>query len=98
MLLKKPLSFSDQVVTVVAERLRKENIKLNYPSGFNSYVLTLIIDFYDVKNDPNYSYKHVIGNNPQFTYSQQFIDFIISEVRKNPTTFVESLKKAKEKR
>ncbi|MFA1036477.1 hypothetical protein ACCB37_02335, partial [Staphylococcus aureus] len=30
-----------------------------------------------------------------FTYSQQFIEFIISLIRKNPTKFVDSLRNKK---
>ena len=58
-------------------------------------LINLIIDFYDIKHDPKYAYEHVIGNQHSFTYSQQFIDFIITEIGKNPTDFVESLKKSK---
>lgn len=85
----------NNVITAVQERLKKRNIKLEYKSGFNPFVLNLIIDFYDIKHDPKYAYEHVIGNQHSFTYSQQFIDFIITEIGKNPTDFVESLKKSK---
>src|SRR3712207_9160416 len=50
------------IVTVVQERLKKQNIRLGYKSGFTSYVLTLIIEFYNIKEDPKYSYKHIVGN------------------------------------
>lgn len=30
-----------------------------------------------------------------FTYSQQFIEFIVNEIKKNPTRFVDSLKNKK---
>lgn len=85
----------NNVVTAVNERLKKKNIKLGYPAGFNHYVLNLVIDFYDVKQDPKYAYEHIIGNQHSFTYSQQFIDFIVVEIAKNPAEFVESLKKSK---
>lgn len=58
-------------------------------------MLYLIIDFYNIKQDPKYAYKHIIGKQSSYTYSQQFIDFIISEIAKNPDGFVESLKKSK---
>lgn len=83
------------VITTVQERLKKKHIKLGYKSGFNSFVLNLIIDFYDIKKDTKYAYEHIIGNQHQFTYSQQFIDFIIEEINKNPKDFVESLKHGK---
>lgn len=64
-------------------------------AGFNQYVLNLIMDFYDIKSDKKYAYEHVIGKQRSYTYSQQFIDFIVLEVEKNPDTFVESLKNRK---
>lgn len=85
----------NNVITAVKERLKKRNIKLGYPAGFNQYVLSLIIDFYNIKQDSKYAYKHIIGKQSSYTYSQQFIDFIISEITKNPDSFVESLKKSK---
>lgn len=83
------------VITVVSERLKKKQIKLGYPQGFNSYVLNLFIDFYDIKRDEKYAYKHVIGNQEHYTYSQQFIDFIVAEIEKQPVIFVESLRAKK---
>lgn len=83
------------IITAVEERLKKRNIKLGYAPGFTQYVLNLIIDFYDIKQDKKYAYKHVIGRQHSYTYSQQFVDFIISEIEKNPVNFVESLKKSK---
>ena len=81
------------VITVVFEKMHKDNLHIDYPKGFNAYVLNLFMDFYDIKNNQLYAYKHTIGNQEQYTYSQQFIDFVIGEIKKNPDTFVESLKK-----
>ncbi len=61
----------------------------------DSYVLNLVIDFYNVKADPLYSYKHTIGNQEQYTYSQQFVEFVYSEIVKNPAGFVDSLRQRK---
>jgi len=88
----------NNVITAVQEGLKKKNLKLGYKAGFNQYVLNLVIDFYDIKHDTKYAYEHVIGNQHSYTYSQQFIEFIIAEIKKNPQNFVESLKKGKEKR
>lgn len=83
----------NNVIAVVNNRLSKSNIKLGYKNGFNSYVLNLFIEFYDIKNDNKYSYKHSLGNSTSYTYSERLIDFIINEIKKNPDGFVESLKK-----
>jgi len=85
------------VVTAVVERLKKKNIRLDYDKGFNTYVLNLVIEFYDVKQNELYSYKHVIGKQMHYTYSQQFIDFVVLEIEKQPIKFVESLKYSKKR-
>ncbi|MBR5677110.1 MAG: DUF3644 domain-containing protein [Paludibacteraceae bacterium] len=83
------------VITAIQEKMSKDNLHIDYPKGFNSYVLNLVIDFYGIKDEPKYAYKHTIGNQEHYTYSQQFIDFILSEIKKNSDVFVESLKKSK---
>lgn len=83
------------VIKAVTNRLLKRNITLNYASGFNQYVMNLIIDFYDVKSNPKYAYKHTIGNSESYTYSEQFVEFIVDEIKKNPEGFVDSLKQNK---
>ncbi|SEG27167.1 hypothetical protein SAMN04487934_11322 [Eubacterium ruminantium] len=75
--------------------MARDNIRIDYEKGFNSYVLNMVIDFYNAKAEANYSYKHKIGNQEQYTYSQQFVDFIYGEIKKNPQQFVKSLKKSK---
>ena len=84
----------DAVVVAIQETLKNQNIKLGYEKGFNSYVLRLFIQFYNIKDEIKYSYKHIVGNTESFTYSRPFIEFIIREIKNNPDGFVESLKKA----
>lgn len=83
------------IITAVNERLKKKNIQLAYKSGFNSYVLSLFIEFYNIKSDLKYAYKHCIGNQTSYTYSQQLVEFIVSQIKRDPNNFVESLKKSK---
>ncbi len=83
----------NNIVTVVNERLKKNKIKIGYDKGFNAYVLNLIIKFYNIKQNEKYAYKHTIGETEQYTYSQQFVEFIVNEIKKDPTKYVESLKK-----
>lgn len=39
----------NNIITAVNERLKKRNIQLGYKSGFNSYVLSLFIEFYNTQ-------------------------------------------------
>ena len=84
----------NNVVTAVRERLNKQQIKFDH-SEFNQWVLNLVIDFYDIKQNKRYAYEHVIGKQRNYTYSQEFVNFIIKEIKKAPNNFVESLRKSK---
>lgn len=85
----------NNVITAVQTRLAKKHIKIDYRNGFNQFVLNLVIDFYNIKQNKKYAYQHVIGKQHSYTYSQQFVDFIVSEIKKNPNNFVKSLKNTK---
>ena len=68
---------------------------MGYPKGLNAFVLNLFIDFYNIKQEPKYAYLHKIGNQESYTYSEQFVDFLFGEIKKDPERFVESLKAKK---
>lgn len=87
----------NNVITAVNESLNKRGIQMGYKHGFNQYVLNMIIEFYSVKQIPKFAYEHIIGNQHSFTYFQQFVEFIVREIRKGPQHFVESLKKSVKK-
>lgn len=83
------------VISAVQNRLVKKKIILDYTPGFNQYILKMIIDFYNVKQNPSFAFQHVIGKQQSYTYSQGFVEFIVSEIARNPSTFVASLKAQK---
>lgn len=85
----------ENVITAVNSRLKKNKVKLGYEKGFNKFVLNLVIAFYDIKNNKKYAYKHTIGNQEHYTYSEQLVDFVVDEISKQPEKFVESLQKEK---
>lgn len=64
--------------------------------SFTTNDLRLFIKFYNVKEHQEYAYAHIIGNSsPQYSYSLKLIDFILSEIKKNPEKVIENLKNAK---
>ena len=87
----------EYVKIAVVERLRKKNIKIDSKNGFNKNILSLIIKFYDIKENKKFAYKHKIGNQEQYTYSEAFVEFIITEIEKRPDIFVSKLKATTEK-
>jgi hypothetical protein len=59
---------------------------------FNKSDLDLFIKFYGIKAEIDYAYKHVLGNNNQYTYSQKGINLIEKEIMDNPHDIVNILK------
>ena len=89
-----PYSFNT-VIIAVAERLAKNKVKIGYEKGFNAYVLNMFVSFYGIKAMQEYAYKHVIGKKETYSYSQQFVEFVVEEAKKYPDSFVEGLKAKK---
>lgn len=87
----------NNVIEAVKERLKRQNININYKNGFNQYVLNLIIKFYNIKKEEKYCYEHKIGKYTHFTYSQEFVEFIETQIKKDPVKFVESLSNIKKR-
>ncbi len=55
------------------------------------------MQYYSLKTQGNLCYAHVMGKQRRFTYSQQVIDFIVGEIRKDPTEIVDKIKNKKNK-
>lgn len=90
------------VVEDVNQRLKALNVDFQYVNAkgnshpFSTYILDLFIKFYDVKSNEKFAYNHKtnVADGP-WTYSQQFVEFIVGEIKKAPDTIVESLQKSK---
>ena len=62
---------------IVNERLKGKGIRLNDKKGFTTTVLTAIVNFYDVKNEEKYAFRHIVGSRDYYTYSNTFVEFIV---------------------
>lgn len=82
----------EKSIEAVGARLKNKKIVLDYQKGFNKFVLNLVINFYNVKENKKFAYKHVIGRQEHYTYSEQFVEFIMDEIVKRPSSFVKNLK------
>lgn len=90
---KYKLTFSD-VINAVNKQIQTKKIRFNYKdkkgeNNFNSYTLNLFNRFYDLKSNERYCFKFA----EQYRYSQQIVDFIVEEVKKD-ADIVTNLKKA----
>jgi len=86
------------IVKSVNKQLSAKSIKFNYVTAkgnceFNTYTLELFSDFYSIKSNDKYAFKFA----NVYRYSQQLVDFIISEIQKD-ADLIEHIKNAKEKR
>lgn len=91
----------NNLIIEINQQINKQGIKFKYlnSSGkkmqFSSYTLGLFIKFYDMKNNDKYAFKHIIGNQETYSYSQQASEFIIQEIKKDPKNIIDNLKKVK---
>lgn len=81
-------------ISQIKQKLKKFNIDI----AFNMYVFQLFVEYFELKSNNRYCYVYRHYRNPQYTYSQQVVDFIIDEIKKDPENIVQCLKdKIKEK-
>ena len=88
------------VIKTVNGRIVSESIPFSYTkpdgetrTGFTSNDLTLFINFYDIKNDENYSYAHKTdGKTTGHTYAPALVDMILAQIKNNPTGVIDALK------
>lgn len=95
-----PYAYND-IITGINSKITATNVhfevtqKVGIQTKFTSRHLNAIMNFYDFKNNTKYAYKHKIGSRVEYTYSQQLIDFIFSEIKKGPNLFVNEVLNAK---
>lgn len=76
--------------------LLKENISIIYNGKavkFSSFHFTNFCKYYDLKNNEKLCYIHKQYSQPQYSYSQAMIDFIVLEIKKDPTNILNTIKK-----
>ena len=67
------------------------------PVEFNNYHFGLFCSYYGLKENERYCFRYHVQTNPTYSYSQQMIDFIVDEIRKDPENIIDHLKEAKKK-
>ncbi|WP_080800888.1 DUF3644 domain-containing protein [Arabiibacter massiliensis] len=95
-----PLSVG-KVVDHVNKRLSKDGICLmanGESKKFTTNDWKLFMNFYAIKENPAYAYRHVIGRSEHYTYSMRVVDFILNEISSNPCGVVDDLKRALKRR
>ena len=84
-------------ISAIKERLSKNNITIYYNgelARFTSFHFYNFCKYYGLKENERYCYIHRQFANPQYSYSQQIIDFIVDEIKKDPIHILDNIKKS----
>ncbi|MBR6536079.1 MAG: DUF3644 domain-containing protein [Lachnospiraceae bacterium] len=85
----------------INKRIQKEGIKLLLNGAeveFNIYHFRLFTAYFGIKENERLCFTYLISTQPQYSYSQQAIDFIFEEIKKAPSTILDDLKKKMQKK
>lgn len=79
----------------INKRISKNKIKLMYKNEeveFNMFHFQLFLNYFGIKDNEKMCFAYEVSAQPQYSYSQQAIDFIFEEIKKSPTTIIGDLK------
>ena len=77
----------------INRRLKKLNIDID----FNKYHFDLFNKYFGIKENFRMCYINKMYSQPQYNYSQQAIDFIVEEIKKDPENIIQNLKEKLQK-
>lgn len=83
-------------VAEIKRRLERENVQLMYsgsPVTFNKSHFSDLVKYYGVKENERYCYAYAVSTMPQYSYSIQAIDFLFSELKKNPSSILDHVRR-----
>ena len=80
---------------MVQEQMRITGVEFtpyakNMNKKFNSHVFDLYVKMKGIKNESEYSYQHIIGNNSPYTYSNKLVERIIQDITDDPDLFIKN--------
>ncbi len=80
----------------INKRIQKEGITLLFNGAeveLNKYHFNLFTTYFGIKENERLCFTYLISTQPQYSYSQQAIDFIFEEIKKAPSTILDDVKK-----
>lgn len=75
-------------IEAINKKLQREKIDIK----FNQYIFLLFVDYYELKSNERFCYSYNAGETKLYTYSQQAIDLIVDETKKDPENIIQNLK------
>lgn len=79
----------------INKRIQKDNVQLmqnGVEVQFNKYHFSLFTNYFGIKENERMCFVYQISTAPQYSYSQQAIDFIYDEIKKAPSKILDDLK------
>lgn len=89
---KQCLKFINQWIEKNTIRFISPNTPDTIPSRFNSNHFELFCKFYNIKNNPDYTYAYTLNSTPNYSYSKRLLDFIKEEIKKDPEHIIQGLR------
>ncbi len=83
-------------IETIKNMLSREGIELEYNNKvakFNHFHFTNFVKYFGLKNNEAFCYIHKQFSSPQYSYSQQAINFIFDELKKDPKDILNNIKK-----
>ena len=79
----------------INKKIQKDNIKLMFNEKevlLNMYHFNLFTSYFGIKENERLCFTYHVSRQPQYSYSQQAVDFIFEEIKKAPSTILDDLK------
>ena len=76
--------------------LKRKKILLKYHGEnvtFNKFHFSNLVKYYGIKDNDRFCWKYTVGNTSFFRYSQQALDFLAEELKKDPEHLLDNIKK-----
>lgn len=83
-------------ISKIRDRLTKDKVELLYhgeTTKFNSFHFTNFCKHYGLKENEHFCYIHKQFSQPQYSYSLQTVEFIVTELEKDPKNILDNIKK-----
>ena len=84
----------------INKRIQKDGVQLmqnGIEVQFNKYHFSLFTNYFGIKENERMCFIYQISTSPQYSYSQQAIDFIYDEIKKAPSKILDDLKEKLQK-
>lgn len=80
-----------RAIKAINGQMKKASISIE----LNQYSFLLFVNYYRLKRNERYCYTHKTSGYPIYSYSHQTIDFIVSEIKKDPDNIINNIKPKK---